>query len=285
MKICWDNLEKMRYSRKTKKWYYGNATYIYKEKCKKCEEPYLMGMHCLSDFCSMTCSQTGRIQSEETKEKIRKKHVGKRLSKEHKEKISNSTIGISKITWKTEYYKNKIPLYDTYKNQLEWCEEIRSNKEDINILEVKCTYCGKWYIPTIGYVNRRIRAIYGKDENREQRFYCSDGCKKACPIYGKQSITLMREDAIRAGRLNWLELNREVQPELRQMVLKRDDYTCQKCNNIKELYCHHILPVANNPIESADMDNCITLCKKCHKEVHKMEGCGYGQLRICIEQA
>jgi hypothetical protein len=27
------------------------------------------------------------------------------------------------------------------------------------------------------------------------------------------------------------------------------------------------------PLESADIDKCITYCKKCHKEVHKKEDC------------
>jgi len=77
-----------------------------------------------------------------------------------------------------------------------------------------------------------------------------------------------------------------VQPELRKLVLLRDNYTCQKCNTSKEdnpdleLHCHHIDPVINNPIESADIDNCITLCKLCHKEIHKtISGCGFNELK------
>jgi len=37
--------------------------------------------------------------------------------------------------------------------------------------------------------------------------------------------------------------------------------------------------VVNNPLESADLDNCVTLCKNCHKEVHGKEGCKYNELR------
>ena len=33
MKICWDNLEKLRYSKKTGKFYRGTSTFIYFEKC------------------------------------------------------------------------------------------------------------------------------------------------------------------------------------------------------------------------------------------------------------
>jgi len=38
-----------------------------------------------------------------------------------------------------------------------------------------------------------------------------------------------------------------------------------------------------NPIESADLDMVITLCKGCHKEVHKLPGCKYNDLK-CKEK-
>ena len=34
-----------------------------------------------------------------------------------------------------------------------------------------------------------------------------------------------------------------------------------------------------NSIESTDIDNCITLCKKCHKEIYSQEGCKRGDYR------
>jgi len=64
-------------------------------------------------------------------------------------------------------------------------------------------------------------------------------------------------------------------------VLERDNYTCQKCNaydNI-ELHCHHILLLNESPIESAGIDNCITLCKECYKKAHKIPDCGYHELK------
>ena len=56
--------------------------------------------------------------------------------------------------------------------------------------------------------------------------------------------------------------SREAQPELRQMVFQLDDWKCMKCESTKSLHCHHITGVELNPIESADIDNCITLCTK-----------------------
>lgn len=41
--------------------------------------------------------------------------------------------------------------------------------------------------------------------------------------------------------------------------------------------------IHNDPLESADIDKCITYCKKCHKDVHKKEGCGYKNMK-CKEK-
>ena len=73
--------------------------------------------------------------------------------------------------------------------------------------------------------------------------------------------------------------SREVQPDLRKMVLARDNWECQMCGSDEELHCHHITGVEQNPIESADVANCITFCKTCHKKVHSEKGCRYFELR------
>lgn len=57
--------------------------------------------------------------------------------------------------------------------------------------------------------------------------------------------------------------------EWRSLVFERDSYTCQKCNQLGgSLHSHHIKSWAKNPKFRYDLDNGITLCKSCHKEVH-----------------
>lgn len=64
----------------------------------------------------------------------------------------------------------------------------------------------------------------------------------------------------------------------RELVFERDDYTCQKCfsrngNGKKiKLNSHHILNFSNNEELRFNIDNGITLCRKCHYEFHKIYG-------------
>lgn len=147
-------------------------------------------------------------------------------------------------------------------------EETRENGE---YFEVRCSYCGKWFVPTNGNVSARLQSAYGYTRG-ERRLYCSESCKQLCTIYNQVTKYKFQEG----------ESSREVQPQLRQLVFERDKYKCQKCNKEEDLQCHHIDPVKVNPIESADIDNCITLCIDCHKKVHKISGCGYGELASCL---
>jgi hypothetical protein len=53
-------------------------------------------------------------------------------------------------------------------------------------------------------------------------------------------------------------------------VFKRDNFTCQKCGVIGgKLNAHHIKPWAKYPKLRFNLENGMTLCVKCHKEMHK----------------
>jgi len=164
----------------------------------------------------------------------------------------------------------KTPKYDTYAKQLQLYNiKCRRNKENFNILEVKCVYCNKWYIPTFNSIWAKIKCIKGKQLG-ESNLYCSDECKQACPTYRQVKYP-------KGFKKN---TSREVQPALRKLVLKRDNYTCQKCYSKENgLHCHHYEGIEINPIESVDIDTCITLCKKCHNEIHKNDKCGMKQYK------
>ena len=174
-----------------------------------------------------------------------------------------------------EYYNSFILFNSNTKcrQNIELYEEIKQS--DDGYLMCTCTYCGEWYKPTISSLNDRLKAINGTSNSRgECRLYCSGNCKNDCPSY--QQKTYFKDQIISTSR--------EVQPELRQMVFERDNYTCQKCDTHKDnldvgIHCHHIEGILWEPLESADIDMCITYCADCHKEVHKIDGCGYHEMK------
>ena len=48
---------------------------------------------------------------------------------------------------------------------------------------------------------------------------------------------------------------------------ERDLYTCQVCGSKKDVEGHHIIDYQYGG--AASVDNIITLCHKCHNQVHK----------------
>jgi len=194
------------------------------------------------------------------------------------EKAKVRTGNISS-NWKGGYYSKNIPIYDKYIRELHNIEQCRRNKDDNKVLDIKCAYCGKWFTPTISQIYERIRSIFGKQVG-EQRLYCSEQCKKECPIYRQKKYPKDFK----------VSTSREVQADLRQLRFEKDNYTCQKCFKHKDelevaLHCHHLEGIKWEPFESADVDKVLTVCKTCHLEIHKKEDCKYNDLRCTNEKS
>jgi len=244
-------------------------------------------------------SKIGKTRDKKTREKIKRANLGNKHTDETKEKIRQSSLGripwnkgkkncysnTSNIlrknkmvgnlnpSWKGGYSLKKVATYDTYVNKLQPIEKCRRNKQDKNILEVRCSYCGIWYIPSIESIYERVRVIKGTQLG-EQRLYCSNRCKQECPIY--KQILFPKGFKISSSR--------EVQPELRQLRFELDNYTCQVCGKHQDelkvgLHCHHLEGIRWEPIESADLDKVITVCKNCHKKIHQKNGCRYYEMK------
>ena len=275
MKICWDNLEKLRFNKETARWYAGPSIYFYYDNCSHCGDAFLGQKN--NQFCTPECYYVSeqratnvmdREVSLETRSKIREARRGWKYSPAYKTSKSLASTGNKNPNWKGGVVAQQLPLFDTYAYQLIPYEECRRSQRYPSILEVRCLYCGKWFVPTMGQASRRVQHI-NKDTNK---FYCSPGCKDECPSYRRKFYYKGRENIA----------SRELQPELRRLVFKRDNYTCQRCGSKDHLHCHHIEPVISNPIESADVDQGITFCKTCHEWIHKyIPGCNYYQLANC----
>ena len=262
MKICWDNLEKVKFT-KNGTLRKGSTAYLYKEACEKCGEPYLTIKSVQSKFCSRSCAFSGENNP----------MYGKTHTVEVKKKISESAsnrTGDSNSNWRGGTHSAGLATYGVFKDRLNVYENIRKQK-DTGLLEVTCAYCGQWFAPTLVAVNNRIAAINNLNRG-EHHLYCSENCKLACPIYKK----------IKYPKGFKHISSREVNPYLRQMIFERDNWTCQICGKTSkeaQLHVHHMDPVAQNPMFQNDVDSCITLCKKCHKMVHSRIGCRYVDLR------
>jgi 5-methylcytosine-specific restriction endonuclease McrA len=56
--------------------------------------------------------------------------------------------------------------------------------------------------------------------------------------------------------------------KFRKAVLQRDEHECSMCLSKKRLQVHHIVMVHEDPSRILDVTNAITLCKRCHIQVH-----------------
>ena len=299
MKICWDNLEGVRINGKGN--FVKNKTiYIEAGPCRVCGDIYLREKRNRkhSGYCSKSCSSGDRTMSESLKRKLSAIKSGKKMPEAVKLKISASLIGRKKsdktklrisnsqlgeknhrFGKKPHNYNgvrdNGNTLYDTYSKQLSIYVDVRRSITNNKLLELKCYYCGNWFSPSCNNVKNRLSSInFGS--RGENGFYCSDNCKAACPIFNQSKYPKGFKKAS----------SREVNPLVRQLCLKRDNWQCQICGATQEddqLHCHHIEGVAKNPRLGNDVTNCITLCKTCHKQVHKLPGCGYSELK-CKKQ-
>lgn len=54
--------------------------------------------------------------------------------------------------------------------------------------------------------------------------------------------------------------------ELRREVLERDGWRCQYCGTTQNLEVHHLVPRSQGGDD--DAQNLITLCARCHGDVH-----------------
>ena len=171
-----------------------------------------------------------------------------------------------KIKEYTRLYYAKKALYVTYADKLTVDEQAESNAK--GELVVRCFRCASKFVPTNGQAQSRVQALLG-NLSGECHLYCSQECKDSCSIYNVKydhAEASYGESALRS-------------PEWAQLVKGRDGFTCQKCGDMGDVQAHHIEPVALRPDLADDLDNGITLCTSCHREVHKREGCDLGYLR------
>ena len=255
MKICWDNLNKLKY--KNGNWYYRRQKYVYMNNCKWCNDSYLSRSDNKGEFCSKSCRskhfQTGKIPSVETRIKMsesqKKRHIG--------------------------VVQRNLPLFDTFAHQIDWVEEVRYIFEGgIKLLQVKCKKCKKWFMPTRDAVKYRSRAL-NKEKHGQCYLYCSDVCKYNCEIYGQSKYPrgFKKSHEYTNGELYiW-----------RKEVLQRVNYECEYCGK-KATDAHHIKPKKLEPFFALDPDYGVACCEECHYKYGHKDECSTGSLaqEVCV---
>ena len=220
----------------------------------------------------------------EHKEDIIEQHKEYNANHKKEKQIYNQNYikkNANKIHQQKKKYAQSLAKYDTYYEKLKTYNEVRRDPKNPDLIQVKCKYKNcptHWFNPTNAQCQRRMTGINNPNVNCEYNFYCSEKCKEMCPAYrAKDNLKNIQTD-----------YSRDDQPQLRELVLERDNYTCQRESCGKslaeypdlKLICHHIFPLNEDPVESADIDNCITVCVDCHRWIHQnVPGCGYAELR------
>ena len=176
----------------------------------------------------------GKHHSQETKNKNRQWHFGKKQSKETIEKR------VSKYRGKSTWIKGKKHTQDTKRKMREAIEKRR--KRD-------------------GYINSpqaRIKISIAKQN-----------------ITKETRIKLSKAQRGNKGN-NWqggiTPINKLIRHSLkyrlwRELVFKRDNWTCQECKiRGGKLHSHHIKSFSKYPKLRFDINNGKTLCIECHKK-------------------
>jgi len=142
--------------------------------------------------------------------------------------------------------RNRRPLISLTEAQKLWGTECTTFIRPQYVMDGVCLWCGKQVI------------------GKRKKLFCSNECSLN---FNRSTSSVYYSSGSRGGYANH--------------ILRRDNYTCQRCKDFHgfinehgiklpttdgKLEIHHILPVQFGGDDSPT--NLITVCKKCHKEIH-----------------
>ena len=220
----------------------------------------------------------GKPRKKEIVEKISESNKGKKRSSKVKQKISKATKEgmkkkeiIEKIKDIAQAKKLTIKKINDKYPFFSRIEKLRYNPNKENEIQVRCknNKCKKWFTPTYIQLYERIRQLEKDYGNEGCFFYCSDDCKKQCPMYN------LKTDPYRNNiKRSYTEYEYQV---FRSYVLDRDSYICQFCGELAT-DVHHERPQKLEPFFALDPDFAWSCCEKCHYEKGHKDECSTGNL-------
>lgn len=151
---------------------------------------------------------------------------------------------------------------------------------------IECKQCGKIFYPKDNEQKFCSRDCYLKEHeitNKvKQCAYCENKfvayrsnltyCSHECSIKDKHYPSGENHPMWKGG----FKQNRGYDYcKWRKEVLERDKNKCRCCGATEDLHAHHIWAWALHPDMRYEINNGLTLCANCHKEVHKLYGYEY----------
>lgn len=316
MKICWDNLERVRFSQRTGKFYSlsGFVTYMEFPSCSVCGDPFLDRVYAdrPKRCCSVECKRldpdfrSARSQlsaqawtDTQFREKVASAHRAATSTKEFSDKMKAAAKeccsrpefiekrrAATKRRWEEGSFRSTNPAADL--NPM-W--DGGYNKRRLAKFDV--------YSPQLSPIEETRRSPDDENVLQIMCVYCGrwhtptlsqvwnrrnyivgTSTKESrfyCSDRCKAECPIFAKQRYRKGQKG-KEKSEEAHPAVRKMCFERDGWICQKCGATEPLHAHHILPRAESAISVQDLDNLITICSSCHENAHRIPGCGYHEI-------
>ena len=199
-------------------------------------------------------------------------------------------VGVACVGNDKVLYQSQVELRDDIKKKMDRRRAFRHNRRSRKTRYRKPRFLNRRnsirkdrYCPTL------VSKCYGHE--REIEF-----CKKILPIKdlvletGKFDTQLMEKPWLQEHKWAYQKGVNYGYANAREHALVRDKYTCQCCGKKNcRVEAHHIVFRSKNG--SNDLENYVTLCEDCHKEVHsgekelKLKGKRRGTLRYATKMS
>jgi len=144
----------------------------------------------------------------------------------------------------------------------------KSRKIAVCVIEGKnyCYICGCTILAKRGVARKLLKKAYNKKfkEKKNNNKLKSISKTKTKATWKKRVFASWKDTPEQAA----IRRSPEYQ-EWRRIILERDNYTCQHCEETGgRLVVHHIKTFKMNPELRMEPDNGIVLCNKCHEVLH-----------------
>lgn len=212
-----------------------------------------------------------------------KKNIGKKHSEEHKRKISLSLIGNKRgLGYKhTDLAKKKIGNFWRGKKKPPMSEETKEKIRQDNIKNPRRYWLGKKMPEWIGKkISEANKGKVAWNKGKKTGFAPWLGKKRPSPSI--ETRRKLSEKHKGKNHPNWqggitsesLRIRHSLETKIwHNAVFSRDNWVCQDCGERGGiLHAHHIKSFSKYPELRFAIDNGITLCVKCHREIHRKYG-------------